>query len=851
MSAAPSPRLSSVAAQSTSANADANGGTRLVTETASTSKPSPEDDSETTTFGLRRLEWELLTLSTAVKLLLFPTYHSTDFEVHRNWLAITRTLPIRDWYFEATSQWTLDYPPFFAYFSWILAQPAPLVDPLIASLHEGLEHAAWPCKAYMRATVVVTEIVLAAALLAHARLGVQRAMKIGFSDHVSNSGVSTSHLLAASLLMHPGLIIIDHIHFQYNGFLFGVLAWSLWAAREDKPLLCAFLFSSLLNLKHIYVYVAPPFLIFLLRSYVFPVGSKASDLGRGFERLLTVGVVTLTPFFVSLAPLAVDGLRHEAGPLGALSQMLQRLFPFSRGLIHAYWAPNVWALWTFADRVLVKLLPRVAALRAVLPANFAARYDATASSGFASASRGLVENISFGVLPEIRPSTCFILTLTCTSIYMVKLWQTPTYRSFLASVSLCGFASFLFGWHVHEKAIMLPLIPYTFLAAVDYAHFRTFVLLSVAGIVSLFPLLFTPQEGPIKIGYSIAWALLVLGPLQRRVFRPVQSNVGILVHQLETLYMWGFVALQVYVSVLHPMVFATSGGQSLVAHTISAVDAASNRTLDGFAGPANVADAPSEAAPAVPAATASIVESVVANVSTAEATSSDGNVMDPSLAVTPEDSCMTISSVELDAPRPAATQSADLLSVQSTSAQAQGTIPGVKSTISDGQQKQGADAVQTSSSSSMEFLPLMMLRKLCGDVSDARKNAAICKPTFRNSHNRYHIAIDENQSHSRRKLSRLYAFFCLPTYLISPSPPHRIFQSGFDCYQDVVWYLVEDSRKPHTVVCSSSPLRGALGSTRYPTLRKSEEVDKEAAQSRSDPIGISCLLDIAITIALV
>lgn len=75
-----------------------------------------------------RLFWVVSGALILIKSLLFRCYTSTDFEVHRNWMAITANLPMKKWYYNSVSQWTLDYPPFFAYFERGLAFVAEYVD---------------------------------------------------------------------------------------------------------------------------------------------------------------------------------------------------------------------------------------------------------------------------------------------------------------------------------------------------------------------------------------------------------------------------------------------------------------------------------------------------------------------------------------------------------------------------------------------------------------------------------------------------------------------------------------------------------------------------------------------------
>lgn len=486
----------------------------------------------------RSKQYSLLNIwcvSLALKALLSIGYHSTDFGVHRNWLAITHNLPVAQWYIEKTSQWTLDYPPFFAYYEWALLYLVPRFvreDGCLAIVEKGIY--SLPTVFFQRLSVIVSELVLFLALqwyVKSARL---------------NQEATRAYVVALSLVLSPGILIIDHIHFQYNGILYGFLVLMINCARLEKFLWCGFWFSVLLCFKHIYLYLAPAVFVYLLRAYCLnlsydPKMSFAHNAVRlvRWKNLFKLGSVVIGVFIVAFGPF----IYYHVIP-----EMIARLFPFSRGLTHAYWAPNVWALYSFLDRVLIQVYKRVPLSR--IPLQRVLQFDPSLLNNqklVSSSTRGIVGDIEFLVLPTITPRLTFLLTLFYQLMALIPLFLQPTFERFLGALTLCGYASFLFGWHVHEKAILIVIFPISFLVTRDKRLLSSFNLLASCGYVSLFPLIFTPEEWLIKVVFTLLWYIIFYFHFRKVVRVPshLTELSGYMLDRVSNLFILGLLPVTI------------------------------------------------------------------------------------------------------------------------------------------------------------------------------------------------------------------------------------------------------------------------------------------------------------------
>eukprot|EP00605_Chrysophyceae_sp_TOSAG23-4_P001637 GSChrysophyteH1.ASY1.ANO1.1798.1 assembled CDS len=404
--------------------------------------------------------WAILFISVGLKLCLWGGYHSTDFEVHRNWLAITHQLPIREWYFEATSIWTLDYPPLFAYFEWILAKIARCVDPMIVEISSE-PIATDNVIAFQRGSVIACDMLLLWSTWRY------------LSSFTPQLTPMNRVIIFAMIALNAGLLLIDHIHFQYNGFLMGILVITLDLCQKQQYLAAATAFSVLVFTKHLFVTLTPLFIVYFWRIHCSPPRQYVSNLLK----------------LVRFLQLLLVALFKEAA-MKQISQMISRLLPFGRGLVHTYWAPNVWALYYALDRHI-------------------------------STVSGILGDVEPVVLPPIGPKVCLLLTLVAMVPALMLIYAKPTALRLVRGVVYCSVTSFMLGYHVHEKAILVPMIIQALLLFSDEGSNAPkkgeaqgvptasyiFILLSTAGTFGLFPLFNEVRELYIKTGVFLVYSL--------------------------------------------------------------------------------------------------------------------------------------------------------------------------------------------------------------------------------------------------------------------------------------------------------------------------------------------------------
>lgn len=480
--------------------------------------------------GSVRLFVSIWASSCCLKLLLIPAYKSTDFEVHRNWLAVTSSLPLNKWYVDETSQWTLDYPPMFAWMERLLASAAQFVDPQMLTV-SSTEYNSRSTLVFQRVSVIVTDLVLVFAVWCWVNLCAVAGKQAMMQETCVNPQLITTILF----LVNAGLIFVDNIHFQYNGFLFGILLLSILRINQRRFLEGAFWFAVLLNFKHIYLYISPAYGIYMFKTYCFDIkvdkNTKKYITSFKIVKFVSLAVVVISIFLLSFGPFIATG---------QLFQVLSRLFPFKRGLCHAYWAPNIWALYNAADKILSvagKLLGLI-----------------NLNQGSASMTGGLVQEYEHAVLPSIRPIHTLILTIVSILPAVWHVWKHPrSSRAFIQCVILCAFGSFMFGWHVHEKAILLVIVPLICLATTNDLDANLFTFLSIVGYYSMLPLIFKPAEAVIKYSLLIlhsVFSYYMIGAL----FTDSEKNIKYsfkLLNTLETVYLVGIIIVELYCQVVH------------------------------------------------------------------------------------------------------------------------------------------------------------------------------------------------------------------------------------------------------------------------------------------------------------
>ncbi|CEO98031.1 Alpha-1,3-glucosyltransferase [Plasmodiophora brassicae] len=383
-----------------------------------------------------------------------------DYEAQRHWMEVTMNLPVHQWYVDGPDNdlqyWGLDYPPLTAYHSLLMGKLALYAHPDTVKLHSSRGLETPESKRFLRNTVLISDaLVMMTAVFAfvHALY--------------AKRSPGAKHSAAAFILSLPALVLIDHGHFQYNCVSLGLAIWAVVAFSYGSTALSACLFTMSFCYKQMSLYYAPAFFFVMLsRAIHRPTWSKC------IQDVAIKGLVSIATLAVCVAPIAL----LSPSPISALLQIVHRVFPFARGL--------------YEDKV----------------ANFWCTSNLVYKWSLRHTREHLVRSCLATTLLSLIPNGIIVLRA-----------RRPDARLLIYAMATSALSFFMFSFQVHEKSILLPVVPAALLCLHDPVLSAWF---SRAALFSVYPLLrkdglTMPYVACFVIGELFA-ALLPVGDKSRR-----------------------------------------------------------------------------------------------------------------------------------------------------------------------------------------------------------------------------------------------------------------------------------------------------------------------------------------------
>lgn len=239
-------------------------------------------------------------------------------------------------------------------------------------------------------------------------------------------------IIAAAILFQPSLMIIDHGHFQYNSVMLGLALVSFVNLMYDNYALASIFFVLSISFKQMTLYYAPLMFFYLL--------SKSVKEGN-VVRVIVIGTSILTTLAALLIPFIFSG------GVGEVLQILHRMFPFERGIFEDK-VGNFWC----ATNTFVKY-------------------------------RNIFDDKSLQRLS-------LMLTLIGMMPSCLTIFFKPEKRLLPWGFSACAWSFYLFSFQVHEKSVLVPLMPATLLYCDSDPNVLTMVSwINNMALFSMWPLL--------------------------------------------------------------------------------------------------------------------------------------------------------------------------------------------------------------------------------------------------------------------------------------------------------------------------------------------------------------------------